>query len=76
MASHRIDVGNEFIPTCLDVAMHKVTGKVIVCVAIQTSRQVKPEHFNHFVVVYEFDQTNSYQVKELARIKSKVLHIT
>lgn len=32
--------------------------------------------FNHFVSVYEFDQHNKYQVKELTRIKSRVLQIT
>lgn len=60
VASHRMDPQNEFICTALDVALHKVTGKVIVCVAIQTSKQFKPESFNHFVVVNEFDQANQW----------------
>lgn len=34
IASHKIDKNNEFIPTCLEVAQHKVTGKILVCLAV------------------------------------------
>lgn len=41
VASHRISQKNEFIPTCLEVAKHKVTGKLLVCLAVQSSRSEK-----------------------------------
>lgn len=34
VASHKIDKNNDFIPTCLEVATHKVTGKLLVCLAV------------------------------------------
>ena len=76
VASHKIDPQNEYICTSLDIALHKVSGKVIVCVALQTSKQHTLQNFNHYVAVYEFDQNDQFKVKELARIKSKVLQVT
>jgi hypothetical protein len=38
VARHHISPNNEFIPTCLEVALHKISGKLIVCLAVQSSR--------------------------------------
>lgn len=52
VASHRISASNEFIPTCLEVALHKVTGKLLVCLAVQSSRQSKDAaQYDHYVIV-------------------------
>lgn len=67
---------NELLPTSLVCALHKVTGKLLVCVALQTSRQAKAEHFNHYLVVYELDQHTNYQLTELKRIRAKQPNIT
>ena len=70
LAVHKIDVRNEYIPTCLDVALHKVSGKLLVCLAVQGSRLNKQDQYDHLVIVFEFDQSNNYAVKELARKKT------
>lgn len=41
VAKHRINQNNEFIPTCLEVALHKVTGRLLIILAVQSSRENK-----------------------------------
>jgi hypothetical protein len=33
VASHKIDINNEFVPMCIDVGIHKVSGNLLVCLA-------------------------------------------
>lgn len=74
VASHRMDT--EFIITCMEAGRHKVSERLLVFLAIQTSKQAKPEMFGNQVVVLEFDQLQSFQVCELARIESSKQPIT
>ena len=76
VASHRIDKKKEHLPTSVAVAQHKTTGRVLVIAALQTNKQHLPGQFHHYIVVYEFDQNNDYAVKELARIRSRITHVT
>lgn len=76
IASHRIDRKKEYIPTCVSIAQHKTTGKVLVIAALQTNRSHQPGQYHHCIVVYEFDQHNDYQVKELSRIRARLTHVT
>jgi hypothetical protein len=34
VATHQIDPQNEYIPTCIDAALHKVSGKLLICLAL------------------------------------------
>lgn len=53
-----------------------MTGKVLVCLAVQSSRLNKNEQYDHYVIVYEVDQFNKYKFQEIARKKSPVPQIT
>ena len=53
-----------------------MNGRLLIFIAFQTSKQAKPEIFKNYVSVLEFDQQNSYQVCELAKIESQKLQIT
>jgi len=66
VVTHRIDKKNEYIPTCLEVGQHKVTGKVLVCLAVQRQGKLA-DAYDHWIIVYEFDQKNKYRCSELVR---------
>lgn len=55
VARHKINQNNEFIPTCLEVALHKVSGRLLVCLAVQSSKLNKADQYDNYVIVYEFD---------------------
>jgi WD40 repeat protein len=76
MASCKVDASNDFIPTWLEVGQHKVSSRLIVCLAVQQTRMNKQEQYDNYLLVLEFDQNNRYQSQEIARQKSRVPQIT
>jgi hypothetical protein len=50
----------------LEVGQHKVTGKVLVCLAVQRQGKLA-DAYDHWIIVYEFDQKNKYRCSELVR---------
>lgn len=59
--SCKVDASNDFIPTWLEVGQHKVSNKVIVCLAVQQTRMNKQEQYDNYLLVIEFDQNNHYK---------------
>jgi hypothetical protein len=41
--SQKIDPNNEFVPTSIEVGLHKVSGNLLVCLAAQSSKINKVE---------------------------------
>jgi hypothetical protein len=76
VASQKIDANNEYIPTALEVAQHKVSNKLIVCLAVQSTKLNKYEMYDHYVLVYEFDHKNDYSCEILVRQKAASPQIT
>jgi hypothetical protein len=52
----KISSHNEFLPVCLEVAEHKVTGRLIVCLAVQKlSKEESEQEQENSILIYEFD---------------------
>ena len=60
----------------MDVATHKVTGKMIVCLAAQSQTLADKENFFHYLFVFEIDVSNGYSMRTLLKHRSDVPQIT
>lgn len=71
------DPKGEYIPTALQIGPHKVTGKLVICLAAQEQKLNHAEQcFDHYILILNFDQDNRYKCFRHKKFKTQLPQVT